>query len=79
MATVPIDETFVTVREYLRTSYSQDCEYVDGRIVERNVGEKEHSILLGYLTYSFALNRDAWLVEVFPTLRMQVTSTHTSS
>ncbi len=29
--------------EYLSTSYRPDCDYVDGVIVERNVGEKDHS------------------------------------
>ena len=36
--------TLVSVEEYLRTSYPDaDREYVDGRIVERNVGEVDHS------------------------------------
>ena len=35
--------TLVSVEEYLRTSYPDgDCEYVDGEIVERNVGEIDH-------------------------------------
>ncbi len=29
----------VSVDEYLRTSYRPDCDYVDGILVERNVGE----------------------------------------
>lgn len=35
--------TLVSVQEYLHTSYSPDCEYVDGVVVERNLGEKPHS------------------------------------
>jgi Uma2 family endonuclease len=35
--------TLVSVDEYLCTSYPDgDCEYVDGEIVERNVGEIDH-------------------------------------
>lgn len=75
MATVPIDEGLIKVREYLRTSYSPDCEYVDGRIVERCVGEKAHSLLLGYLAFLFMAHRDEWQVEVFMTLRTKVLST----
>jgi Uma2 family endonuclease len=56
----------------LRTSYSPDCEYVDGRVVERNVGEKGHSILQLFLSFLFRLNRDAWGVEVYPKLRTHV-------
>lgn len=75
MATVPIDETFVTVREYLRTSYSPDCEYVDGRIVERLWGEMDHSILQGYFIYLFHSHRLDWGVDVFPSLRTKVSAT----
>ncbi len=45
MTTLPVENQFVSVEEYLRTSYGPDCEYVDGRIEERNLGELEHSIL----------------------------------
>ena len=33
----------VPVEEYLRTTYRPDCDYVDGEVLERNVGEKDHS------------------------------------
>src|SRR5579863_5378854 len=39
--------TLVSVDEYLHTSYHPDCDYVDGDIVERNVGELDHSELQG--------------------------------
>lgn len=71
MATLPNTEELWTVREYLRTSWSPDREYVDGRIEERNLGEKEHSIIQGYLTFHFMLNRAEWGVAVFPELRTQ--------
>lgn len=71
MATLPNSEELWTVREYLRTSWSPDREFVDGRIEERNLGEKEHSILQGYLTFLFNLKRDEWGVKVFPELRTQ--------
>lgn len=35
--------TQVTVEEYLRTSHDPDCEYVDGEVLDRNVGTKKHS------------------------------------
>jgi len=68
---MPNTEELWTVREYLRTSWSPDREYVDGHIEERNLGEKEHSILQRFLTVLFAINRDNWGVEVFPELRTQ--------
>ena len=71
MATLPNSEELWTVREYLRTSWSPDREFVDGRIEERNLGEKEHSIIQRYLTVLFAIKREEWGVEVFPELRTQ--------
>ncbi len=71
MATLPNSEELWTVREYLRTSWSPDREFVDGRIEERNLGEKEHSIIQRYLTVLFANKRAEWGVEVFPELRTQ--------
>lgn len=35
----------MSVDEYLSTSWSPDREYVDGRLVERNLGELDHSYL----------------------------------
>ena len=72
MATLPIEEPRVTVEEYLQTSYRPDCDYVGGRIEERNVGEKEHSLIQRYLTFLFMLNREAWAVEAYPELRVRI-------
>jgi len=33
----------VSVEEYLRTGYRPDCDYLDGNVVERNLGEFDHS------------------------------------
>ncbi len=71
MATLPSSEEIWTVEEYLRTSWSPDREFVDGRIEKRNLGEKEHSIVQRYLTFLFMLKRTEWDVEVFPELRTQ--------
>jgi Uma2 family endonuclease len=72
MATVPNSEELWTVREYLSTTWSPDREFVDGRIEERNLGEKEHSIIQRFLTVLFAMKRADWAVEVFPELRTQI-------
>ena len=46
-------DTLVSVDEYLHTSFPDgDREYVDGRIVERNLGEVDHSdVQSGILHY----------------------------
>jgi Uma2 family endonuclease len=38
-------ETLVSLDEYLSTSYDPDVEYVDGELVERNVGDWLHSLV----------------------------------
>ncbi|HEY1758383.1 MAG TPA: Uma2 family endonuclease [Bryobacteraceae bacterium] len=37
--------TLISVDEYLTTSYRPDCDFVDGEVVERNLGEWDHSSL----------------------------------
>ena len=34
----------ISLEEYMHTSYSPDCEYIDGEIVERNVGKGKHAV-----------------------------------
>ena len=64
----------VSVKEYLNTSYRPDREYVDGVVLERNLGERDHSRAQGRL-YAFLYNREKELrIEVFPEQRVQVTS-----
>lgn len=75
MATLPNSEELWTVREYLRSTWSPDREFVDGRIEERNLGEKEHSIIQRFLTGLFWMKRNEWAVEVFPELRTQTRAT----
>lgn len=76
MATLPKADRLWTVEEYLRTSWHPDRELVDGRIEERNLGEKEHSVIQRYLTFLFMLKRTEWGVEVFPELRTQTKATN---
>ena len=44
----------VPVEEYLRTSYRPDRDYVDGEVLERNLGEHDHSDLQTELAYTSA-------------------------
>ncbi len=67
--------TLVSVEEYLSSSYSPDREYVDGRIVERNLGEKTHSSIQRNLLGWFWDRRKVLAVQAFPEQRVQVSST----
>lgn len=68
MATIPR----VSVSEYRHEVYRPDCDYVDGEVRERNVGEKEHSAWQGALVAYFRTNRKQWGLRVYPELRLQV-------
>jgi Uma2 family endonuclease len=64
--------TLVSVEEYLHTSYSPDCEYVDGKILERNLGEQDHSNLQMSLSAFLFNRRRDWGIHVYPEQRVQV-------
>lgn len=67
--------TQIPVSEYLATSYRPDCDYIDGEVVERNVGERTHSRVQG-LILAFLLRLEKELgIQVLPEQRVQVTST----
>ena len=64
--------TTIPVEEYLRTTYHPDCEYVDGLIVERNVGESKHSRAQRRLIRLFAALEESLRAFAYPELRVQV-------
>jgi Uma2 family endonuclease len=65
----------ISVEEYLHTAYDPDCDYVDGEVQERNVGERDHSELQRELLYFFRSRQQEWKVFVFPEQRVQVRAT----
>src|SRR5438477_10872234 len=65
----------VSVEEYLKASYDPDCDYVDGEVLERNVGERDHSEMQREFLFFFRSRQQAWNVFVFPEQRVQVSST----
>ena len=62
----------IAVEEYLATSYRPDCDYVDGAIEQRDVGEFDHSFLQGLLFRLFYENREAWNTRVSPGQRIRL-------
>ena len=76
MATQPIYDHPVSVEEYLSTVYEHDCEYVDGAIEERDLGEFEHAYVQGILIGLFRQHREDWGVYPLPEQRVQTQKTH---
>jgi len=66
---------FVSVREYLSTSYRPDCDYVDGLVVERNLGQYDHGRLQGAVFLYFEVRRKQWGLRAVPEQRVQVSAT----
>jgi Uma2 family endonuclease len=64
------------VEEYLRTSFDPDCEYVDGEVLDRNVGEKGHSKVQWRLIVWFAKHGQALGVFALQEWRFKVTDRH---
>ena len=65
-------EMLISVEEYLGTSYRPDCDYVDGRIEERNVGERDHRDLHMAISAYLYARRKQWGIQVYPEQRVQV-------
>jgi Uma2 family endonuclease len=64
-------ETLVPLADYLATTYRPDVDYVDGKIVERNVGEFDHSNWQRGFVIWFGVRKQLKLT-AFPELRVQV-------
>lgn len=64
--------TLIPVEEYLTTVYRPDCDYVDGEVLERNLGEREHGFIQVAMGSYFFARRKAWKIEVYPEQRVQV-------
>lgn len=65
----------ISVEEYLRTSYRPDCDYVDGEVLERNLGEYDHARIQTLISYIFMANRVAWNINAVVECRYQVKPT----
>jgi Uma2 family endonuclease len=65
----------VSIDEYLNSSYEPDCEYVDGELLERNVGEIDHGglqLIIGWWLKSRAKQLGIY---AFSDTRVQVSPT----
>jgi Uma2 family endonuclease len=67
--------TLVPVDVYLNTSYRPDCDYIDGELLERNVGELPHGRMQGFFVWLFRNHEADWRVEAVPEQRVQISPT----
>ncbi len=64
----------VPAEEYLRTTFHPDRDYVDGEILERNVGERDHSKLQREFILYLGTRAKQWNIHVFPEQRIQISA-----
>jgi Uma2 family endonuclease len=64
----------MTMEQYLRTSFRPDCDFVDGRIEERYLGEYKHGLLQMEVGFWFRSRREEWNVRVVGELRTRVSA-----
>jgi Uma2 family endonuclease len=64
--------TLISVEEYLAASYRPDRELIDGQLVERNLGEYDHSRLQTKLAGWFLSREREWSIRVVVEQRVQV-------
>ena len=65
---------YLSVEQYLHTSYRPDVDYVEGHTEERNSGEYDHSTLQGTLFSLLRSRRHEWNVRVAVELRVQTSA-----
>jgi Uma2 family endonuclease len=66
----------LSLKEYLHSSWSPDCDFVDSRIEERNVGSLKHSLILRSLLWILS-GKERWQTWGFlplPSLRIRVSA-----
>jgi Uma2 family endonuclease len=67
--------TGIPLSEYLATSYSPDCDFLDGELQERNLGEIEHAKVQAAIAAWFYQHRKQWELHVLPEVRIQISAT----
>ena len=75
MATAPALPRLISMDEYLASSYEPDMEFVDGVLEEKNMGERDHSLLQMEIGAWFVSHRDEWGVLVMSEFRTRTSAT----
>lgn len=62
----------ISVEEYLATVYRPDCDYIDGHIEERNLGEWDHANLQSAVLAFFRSRSKQWGIRAVVEQRVQI-------
>jgi Uma2 family endonuclease len=66
--------TQIALSEYLQTSYRPDQEYIDGELLERNVGKTDHARVQALLAALLGAHEDEWQILVTTGPRVRVSA-----
>jgi len=64
--------TLISEAEYLATTYHPDCDFIDGQIQERNLGQKDHSKVQGRVFAWFDARAAQLGIAAFPEMRIRI-------
>ena len=64
----------IPVEVDLTSVYRPDCDYVDGELIERNLGTKDHGILQGEVFAWFRDRRRELRLRAIPEMRVRVSA-----
>jgi Uma2 family endonuclease len=67
--------TLVPVEEYVRKTYKPDCDYVEGELRERHVGQYDHSRLQALILVELYRHETDWNIHVLPEQRLKISAT----
>src|SRR3569833_4594637 len=70
MSSSPLN--LVSESEYLHTQYRPDCDYVDGFVLERNLGQHDHARLQGLILFWLMQHEKQWRIHAVPECRLKV-------
>jgi len=72
---LPSLQKFLSVEQYLNTTYRPDVDYVDGEIEERNLGEFDHADLQFGIANLLRNRQEEWSIRVVGENRVRVSPT----
>jgi Uma2 family endonuclease len=62
----------LSVQDYLKTTCDPDCEFVEGILEERPMGERDHAAWQDAIQAWFRDHKRKWNIQIYPELRVQV-------
>ena len=66
------NKVHISVEEYLQTSFRPDCDYVEGEVQERNLGEQWHGLIQSMIAVIFKVRRHEWGLRSITEQRIEV-------